>query len=365
MLSIKQFSGKIGNRKLSHFKNRVDHTLMSTAERIDKVKEILEVEKDGVQEWNSEFWCEVVDRGCCKTDINTSDALYSETDVAIYLENMASYILAVDEKPKAQKVKIYDSYAEFDRIRKEKEKIENLSAINGADESFLMFRENKNYKKEKKQVITAQDIKDSSILKDYEEARLDYLRMYQTELVGLGLSKADKHKKNLVKKHLGMFKVDMIDVKNAITQPIVWKNPLPDSGEIDWDEIDFLDKSHVKELLRMKAGSNLQEDIHCILLDFNNMLAKVKLSDKQKQVLKLWKQGKTQTEIGAILNVSQQMIYKQIDTISSKIVAVAEKELEEWYYLNINKGKYKVCNKCGEVRLITRFQANKNKCKDC
>lgn len=365
MLSIKQFNGKIGDRKLSHFKNRVDHTLMTTQERIEKVKEILEIEEINGIEANSEFWCEVIDKGCCKTDINTTDALYSETDVAIFLENMASYILAVDEKPKTQKIKIYDSYSEFDRIRKEKEKVENLSSINGGDESFLMFRENKNFKKEKKQVVTAEDIKKYPILKDYEDARVDYLKMYQSDLVGLGLSKADKYKKNLVKKHLGMFKVDMVDVKNAIEKPIIWKNPLPDSGEIEWSEIDFLDKSHVKELLRMKGGSNLQEDLHCILMDFENMLSKVKLSDKQEQVLKLWRKGKTQTEIGNMLNVSQQMIYKQIDTISTKIVAVAEQELEEWYYLNIAKGKYRRCNKCGKVRLESRFQPNKNKCKDC
>jgi uncharacterized protein (DUF983 family) len=65
-----------------------------------------------------------------------------------------------------------------------------------------------------------------------------------------------------------------------------------------------------------------------------------------------------------MLNVTQQMIYKQIDVISSKIVAVAEEEIEDWYYLNIAKGTYRKCPKCGKVKLASRFN-NKNKCKEC
>ena len=45
------------------------------------------------------------------------------------------------------------------------------------------------------------------------------------------------------------------------------------------------------------------------------------------------------------------------------------KEYEEWYYLNIRKGTYKKCSKCGEVKLISQFSKNGNRlrgnCKDC
>ena len=362
MISIKQFKGKIDNKTLSYYKNRVDHTLDTTDDRINNVREILgtTIDENGL-DVNSEFWCRAFMEGCCNPNISTENSIYSETDVAIFLENMGGYILAADKKPKADKIKIYDSYSEFDRVRKEKEKLEKLSAINNSDE-FLMFRENRNFKKEKKQVVTAEDISNHQILQDYENTRLDYLRMYQTELVGLGLSKADKHKKNLVKKHLGMFKVDMVDVKNSIEQPIIWKNPLGDNNTVNWQEIDFLDKSHVKELLRIKPNTASGE-LHYILMDFEDILGRVKLSDKQKVVLNLWRDGKSQTEIGEFLGVTQQMIYKQIDVIITKIVSVAESDLEDWYYLNVRKGKYVTCSKCGKNKLESRI--NKNKCKDC
>ena len=361
MINIKNFVGKVDGKTLAHYKNKVDHNLLTTQDRINNVKDILEVEESNNLEWSSNFWCSAFTEGCCSTSISTNDALYSETDVAIFLENMASYILSADEKPKAEKIKIYDSYSEFDRMRKEKEKLEKLGSING--EEFLMYRENKNFKKEKKQKVTSNDIEASQLLKDYEEARLDYLRMYKTELVGLNLTRAEKIKKNLVKKHLGMFKVDLIDAKNSIEQPIVWKNPLPDNNEINWDEVDFLNKAHVKELIRLQPN-NAPSSLKYILLDFNNILSKVGLSEKQKIVLELWRSGKNQTEIGSMLNVTQQMIYKQIDVISSKIVAAAEEEIEDWYYLNIAKGTYKKCPKCGKVQLASRFN-NKNKCKEC
>ena len=47
-----------------------------------------------------------------------------------------------------------------------------------------------------------------------------------------------------------------------------------------------------------------------------------------------------------------------LDTIVEKIVQVYEEQLEDWYYLNINKGKYKKCNKCGEIKLINKKDLN-------
>ena len=40
------------------------------------------------------------------------------------------------------------------------------------------------------------------------------------------------------------------------------------------------------------------------------------------------------------------------------------------YYLNIRKGEYKRCNKCGEIKLVNKFNKNGSKgvlsiCKKC
>ena len=59
-----------------------------------------------------------------------------------------------------------------------------------------------------------------------------------------------------------------------------------------------------------------------------------------------------------------------LDTVVEKIVQVYEEKIEDIYYLNICKGEYKKCNKCGEIKLINKFNKNgkggvRNMCKIC
>jgi hypothetical protein len=52
------------------------------------------------------------------------------------------------------------------------------------------------------------------------------------------------------------------------------------------------------------------------------------------------------------------------------IIKQYEKEYEGWYYLNIRKGEYKRCNRCGSIELVSQFNKNGKKglmpmCKEC
>ena len=59
-----------------------------------------------------------------------------------------------------------------------------------------------------------------------------------------------------------------------------------------------------------------------------------------------------------------------MDTIINMIIKQYEEDYEDWYYLNIRKGNYKKCNRCGEIKLVSRFDKNGKKgllsiCKKC
>ena len=58
--------------------------------------------------------------------------------------------------------------------------------------------------------------------------------------------------------------------------------------------------------------------------------------------------------------------------IPKLIASAAEDDYLYWHYLNNEKGKYKKCSCCGEVKLISRFGndskgtfGKKSKCKEC
>ena len=47
--------------------------------------------------------------------------------------------------------------------------------------------------------------------------------------------------------------------------------------------------------------------------------------------------------------------------IPSLIASAAEDQYLDWYYLNVEKGKYKKCSRCGEVKLAHNKYFSKNK----
>jgi hypothetical protein len=47
--------------------------------------------------------------------------------------------------------------------------------------------------------------------------------------------------------------------------------------------------------------------------------------------------------------------------IPNLIASVAEDEYLSWYYLNVEKGKYKKCSRCGEIKLAHNKYFSYNK----
>lgn len=384
-----RFFSKI-NKKGIYDYAKLDTNINDLKERIQYVYDLLNVVKDenGTEFSNDEFWNEIFVQRINKTSYidlmpNSETELYSESNIAKTLEAIANYIMWCDpNKKKKEHIKIYDNEKKFqDALYKEKKYIEKYGE--SLEEGVALLRHQKNYKKAKDEVVTSEDLKKYPELREYKkeidrlsayikEDRLDEFVEYM-QSKGHVKIKTEKQAKYFLTNHIGLLKKDMLQCKIELVRPIVWKQPLKDEGSSDWDEFDELNNSHIKSLLQLYKESEIydfQDDLGCMFQDLENVLSEVKLTDKQREVLKLWMSGMTIKNISKELNKKQQAISQMLDTIVEKIVKVYEEQIEDWYYLNIRKGEYKKCNKCGEVKLINKFNKNGKKgylsiCKKC
>lgn len=375
------FYGKINGKSIGSFL-KFNYNLNTCEERINFVNEVLEMYKvDGVEFYN-EYFDEVYDQdrkfGKIDIVIGKDKSQYTESNIASALEMIANYILAVDEKDDRINYKIYTSEELFNRACREYNVINSVAKANGGldmnygeniSEAFPIFQLPKNFKKVKDLKVEKKDLEKYPPMKDYtdfyEYLKEESKRLWNTK----GLSKEDMVRRSKIKKILPEIKKDIIEVKKQLQMPIIWKAPLKDNGGADYDELDMFDKNVVKVLLQVHKQVDLQDDLSCILVDLDNLINNIKFTERQYEVLELWRNGLTIENISKELHVKENTVSITLDRAIDSIIKQYEKEYEEWYYLNIRKGTYKKCSKCGEVKLISQFSKNGNRlrgnCKDC
>lgn len=382
------FYGEISGKRINDFL-WFDYKLDTCEDRINHLQNVLEMyEVDGV-EFYHEYFDEVYnqDRKYGKIDIviNTSKSQYSESNVANAIEKMADYILAVDEKDRGVNYKIYTSEELFNRMCKEFNVVNGVARANGGSSMvrnsfskdgkkeqmvFPIFQLPKNYKKVKDTKFEKGDLEKYPPMKDYYDF-YEYLKEESNRLWGKkGLTSEEMYRRGMIKKIMPEVKKDMIHVKSQLQMPIIWKSPLKDNGNADYDELDMFDKNTIKELLRVHKGNDLQDDLTCILYDLQNLIDKIDFTDKQMKVLDMWMNGVETNNIGKVIGVKQNTVSGTLNTIIDKIVKQYEKEYTYWYYLNIRKGEYKTCSKCGKTKLVCEFDKNGKRglypsCKTC
>ena len=376
------FYGKINGKSIGSFL-KFNYNLNTCEERINFVNEVLEMYKvDGVEFYN-EYFDEVYDQdrkfGKIDIVIGKDKSQYTESNIASALEMIANYILAVDEKDKGINYKIYTSEELFNRACREYNVINSVAKANGGldmnygeniSEAFPIFQLPKNFKKVKDLKVEKKDLEKYPPMKDYtdfyEYLKEESKRLWNTK----GLSKEDMVRRSKIKKILPEIKKDIIEVKKQLQMPIIWKAPLKDNGGADYDELDMFDKNVVKVLLQVHKQVDLQDDLSCILVDLDNLINNIKFTERQYEVLELWRNGLTIENISKELHVKENTVSITLDRAIDSIIKQYEKEYEEWYYLNIRKGNYKQCCRCGEIKLISQFdkkgkQGLQSRCKKC
>lgn len=384
-----RFFSKIDGKGIYDY-TKLDTNINDLEGRIQYIYDLLNVIKDknGIEFSNDEFWNEIFEQRPNKTSYidlipNNETELYSDSNVAKTLEMLSNYILWCDpDKNKKEYIKVYDNEKKFqEAISKDRKYYNEHSEV--MNDMVIILGKKENYKKAKDEKVTAEDLKKYPELREYKK-EIDRLSSYIREdrlyefveymqNKGHTRIKTEKQAKSFLVNHIGELKRDMLQAKIKLVRPIVWKAPLKDEGGADWNELDTLDITHVKALLQLyreKEEYDFTSDIDCILYDLGQILKKVKFTKKQNEVLNLWMGGMTVKNIAKELNRKLPSITGMLDTIVKNIVQAYEEELEDWYYLNICKGKYKKCNVCGEVKLVNKFNKNGKQglmpmCKKC
>lgn len=387
----RKYTGKIGGKSINDYYLSQNATELTTyEERLKLVKDVLNIDDDGFSE--DEFMMKIfeVDEGTVVNVHVNKNQLWSESNVCDVLESLGTYLLnAQDIK---DDTRIYDTYGEYKMHKKEQDIIRTRGTCselvkNERDNEFkpvIMFEEESyqgNYKLSKKMELKENDSSKYPQLKDYDDYRKWLKNIHDNKEARVELANnidiKNKYSSGSLiyksRKIRSGINDDMLLYKEHIIQPIRFKAPLKDSGYPSWDEIDFFDENQVYYLLPLKKEPNdLQDDFYWILKDLNNLIDECTFTEKQRIILECYRCGMSLSTIARHCGITDSVVQKTIKSCVKIIVNQYERKYRDWYYLNISKGQYKKCNRCGEIKLISEFNKDskggmgvKAYCKGC
>ena len=313
-----------------------------------------------------------------------------------YLKILADYII-FDMDKKEKKKKEINTENRLVTINKRETSFEGLVSKfeNGEDGIYNMIINDKNVILTPKYEITKEDVESIPELKS--------LREQIAKIEEQGKSATGK-KKYLLKKQLIEMRQDQYIIKSSYKPVTYCLNliktlsylDLSDRFEID-DKgnivnkglISFLNPTHISILLcnyaKLKEGcwDRLDSDLYYMMKDLDDAVDRA-LKDKYPMYydLLIYKiDGKPNLEIQKLLYADYGITHS-IEYISSlwrkkipKLIAEEEeKRTLVWYYTFVEKGKWKKCSKCGQIKLAHNKFFSKNNtskdgwysiCKDC
>lgn len=326
---------------------------------------------------------------------------------SIYLTKLSDYI--IDAVAKKEKIKLKQTKEKNDIItdnrmvtlKKREMSFEGLvgKLENGEDGIYSMMAENdKNIIFQPKVSITQKDLDEVPGLRELREA-IDNVENQSKNARG--------RKAFILKKMLIELRQDQYVLKNAYRRPIYMINKsnfTKTFAKLNLDEeititkdgdvestglINFFNESHISALLcnysRLKEESwdKFNSDSKWMMMDLDNLTDNA-LKEKYPMYydLLIYKiDGKQNIEIQELL-YQDYGIKHSVEYISSLwrnkipklIVEQAKKEYLIWYYTYKEKGNWKKCSRCGQIKLAHNFFFSKNStskdgyysiCKEC
>ena len=298
-----------------------------------------------------------------------------------YLEILADYLILCMEKQEKKERKILTENR-MATVNKRETSFEGLVSQfeNGEDGIYGLITEDKNQIFRPKVSITKKDLEEIPELRQIREA----IQVWENIL-----KKATGRDAFIAKKAIIELRKDQYLVKDAIRKPIVpknvmhCKNPIQLDGYITFDENGYC-VSHGVTLVDPKVCeailcnySRLKQDSYGVwdtntwylMEDFDNVATRA-LADYPiyERIVECKIDGLQNVQIQEILK-EEFGITHSLEYISSLwrkkipglIASQAEDEYLDWYYLNEEKGKYKRCSRCGQIKLAHNKYFSKNK----
>ena len=317
-----------------------------------------------------------------------------------YLESMANYLIFAMTKEERKDKKI-NTDNRMVTVNKRETSFQGLAMKfeNGEDGIYNIMADNKNIILTPKISITQQDIAEIPALAELRKAIDQVQSLYK---------RACGRKKFLLKKQLIEMRQDQYVIKMAYKQPVCCLNAVKNFHDmvfnnnisivtnnkkeneiVDTGLISLMNPKHISALLC--NYSNLKEDCYgkfysdgYFLIQDLEKLIDIALKEKNPFYFKLMVykiDGLKNIEIQSLLQ-REFNIKHSVEYISSlwrkkipKLIAKqAEKQYLEWYFTMKEKGIWKRCSRCGEIKLANNIFFSKNNsskdgfysiCKEC
>ena len=315
------------------------------------------------------------------------ETIPSEKLSNVLLEKFATYIISAMDK-KQQKKRQINTENRMVTINKRQTSFEGLISKfeNGEDGIYNMIINDKNVLLTPKYQITQEDIDSIPELKKLRD---------EIEKVEKQWEQAKGKKKYLLKKQIIQMRQDQYVIKSAY-KPVTYclnlvktLSCLDLSDKLEIDEkgnivnkglISLFNPAHVSLLLcnysklKESCWDRFQSDLYYLMKDLDNMVDRA-LKDKYPLYydLVIYKiDGKPNLEIQQLLYDTYNITYS-VEYLSSlwrkkipKLIAEEEqKRVLIWYYTEVEKGKWKKCSRCGQIKLAhNKFFSKNNTSKD-
>ena len=312
-----------------------------------------------------------------------------------YLEILADYLILCMEKQEKKEKKLLTENR-LSTINKRETSFEGLvSQFENSEDGIynLVTENNKNAIFQPKVKITKQDLEEIPFLVQIKEA----IEFWEEKL-----KSASGRNAYIIKHTIIDLRKEQYIVKNAYRQPITLNklihsnNPINLDGEIFFDEEGYCKSTGVTLVdpevcsailcnysrLKRDSAGNYETNTWYLMDDFDN-LCEIALAPHPiyEEIVICKIDGLQNTQIQEIIK-EKFGIEHSLEYISSLwrkkipalIASAAEDQYLDWYYLNEEKGNYKRCSRCGQIKLAHNKYFSKNKtskdgfysiCKEC
>lgn len=330
---------------------KMDYTIESPQDRVRKVEEII---------------------------ANTP----SEKLTPRYLEKLSDYIIfAMDKEERKKKYILTDNH--MVTVNDRETSFEGLVGRleNGEDGIYGMIANDKNIIFKPKVEITEQDLAD---IPELRELRLAIASLEEQK------KKARGKKAYHLQKAIIEARKDQYVIKNSYKPPIYCMNPIKSVSKFSLDEkitikndeietnaiISLLIPEHVSALLcnyeklKLNSWDKVQSDIKWMMMDLDDLVERTLKEDYPLYyaLVHLKIVGESNAAIQKTLEKTFG-IKHSVEYISSlwrnKIPEMLAKQAQEewivWHYTEEERGKWKKCSRCGQIKLANNRFFSKNK----
>ena len=311
-----------------------------------------------------------------------------------YLEILANYLILCMEKQERKEKKILTDNR-MTTVNKRETSYEGLASQleNGEDGIYNLMNENKNQIFQPKVTITKKDLEEIQPLRQLREA----IEAWEAKL------KVTEGKDAfIIKKAIIEMRKDQYIIKDAYRKPLIPKNivrskfdteligneTIGEDGYAVPEGVSLVDPAVCSAILcnysKLKGESEAKfnSDLYYLIHSFDKVssiaLEKYPLYEKIviykiDGVQNVEIADRLQEEFG-IRHTPEYISCLWRNKIPKLIASAAEDQWLYWYYLNEEKGQYKKCSRCGQIKLAHNKYFSKNKtskdglysiCKQC